>query len=962
MSVETRPGGDADTRTPAMAGTGTSVSDHWQADDVAMARWRDAAERGELPAPTSARWQPLRAGVVNLWEFNVAEYWFADGRAQFVGQNQSGKSTLMALTTLILLAGDLDRQYVDTFGEQQKSFRYYVEPTDEPTDRRPTHASTSRGWAWVEYGRIDADGQPFFYTTMLYAQAKRGANDFVRQWAICEGVNRIRDGLVLNEGAAVAAPRDLQQVDGFQLADSGRQYKTWQAKALFGFTDTDRMDVVVRMLKVLRTPHLGQRLDPDFLTARMRDALPAIDRSEIDELAEGWDQLERLAADRDHAQQALEALASFIRRSWGPWADMTLRLYADALAAATTRLDDVTRETRQASDALATARGAVTETESELDQSQYDQRDAQLRYEEHLRSAAYRDAQSATSRVEQLAHAARLSATAAQQRADDHTRAEGVVRRRQEENTDALRRADQTEQAVHARASEALDAVDGTRIGEAINRWIAEHDAARIHAACREQRTRIGTIRTLLSKADKLDAQAGITESKLDTATRNLDERTNAFNDARHTLQVEQQAVSNMLEHWATGLGDEAPPFSSRQSWIDAVREASEAAKPASVLPTLVRRDWFTPALGPVSEQAMLAEQQARELRAQAGAADAAAQEEAARTDPVPEPPARWSRRERPEPGRDGAPLWRVLDPAPGLSGPVLDHIEAALAATGLLEAWVTPDGILVADRDGNDIVITPEPSTGRDHAGDPTLTRVLQIADDAGPLSSTTAALLASVGWTDHTASAHGNAATADASYQQGSGYRLASDGAWSTPLTAGRAAPASNGAELIGAAARAQARARRIEQLRTEAAQLRTEAEQREAHARALRIRRRPLARPLRPAPRDRDVIAAAHHRNTAQRESDKAQSAYAEAYAAHATAVTERDNANAELLQRARRLQPAAHPGRAAHSRRARRRPHHRDPSTRARRRTGHQRSKAARVHRQAPARSQGAGPVR
>src|SRR4051812_39321624 len=84
--------------------------------DDSLVGWRDAAEASALPLPELRRWQPLRAGVVNLWEFDVAEYWFAGGRAQLVGQNQSGKSTLMALTTLIMLAGDLDRQFVDTFG------------------------------------------------------------------------------------------------------------------------------------------------------------------------------------------------------------------------------------------------------------------------------------------------------------------------------------------------------------------------------------------------------------------------------------------------------------------------------------------------------------------------------------------------------------------------------------------------------------------------------------------------------------------------------------------------------------------------------------------------------------------------------------------------------------------------------------------------------------------------------
>ena len=84
-----------------------------EATDAQLTAWRDAAAHGGLPSPERSRWQVLRAGCVGLWEFDAAEYWFADGRAQFVGANQSGKSTLMALTTLIMLSGSLEVKWGD---------------------------------------------------------------------------------------------------------------------------------------------------------------------------------------------------------------------------------------------------------------------------------------------------------------------------------------------------------------------------------------------------------------------------------------------------------------------------------------------------------------------------------------------------------------------------------------------------------------------------------------------------------------------------------------------------------------------------------------------------------------------------------------------------------------------------------------------------------------------------------
>lgn len=49
-------------------------------DDEQLKSWRDAVVAGDLPSPVRAdRWQVLRAGVVNLWEFETTEYWYADG-------------------------------------------------------------------------------------------------------------------------------------------------------------------------------------------------------------------------------------------------------------------------------------------------------------------------------------------------------------------------------------------------------------------------------------------------------------------------------------------------------------------------------------------------------------------------------------------------------------------------------------------------------------------------------------------------------------------------------------------------------------------------------------------------------------------------------------------------------------------------------------------------------------------
>ena len=43
--------------------------------------------------------------------------------------------------------------------------------------------------------------------------------------------------------------------------------------------------------------------------------------------------------------------------------------------------------------------------------------------------------------------------------------------------------------------------------------------------------------------------------------------------------------------------------------------------------------------------------------------------------------------------GRPGAPLWRLVDVAPGVDATTVDGFETALTAAGILDAWVMPDG-----------------------------------------------------------------------------------------------------------------------------------------------------------------------------------------------------------------------------------------------------------------------------
>ena len=61
---------------------------------------------------------------------------FSPGMHLVFGPNEAGKSSWMALTTLIPWLADTSSDKIDTLGRSGKQFAYYVRPTGTDGDRR----------------------------------------------------------------------------------------------------------------------------------------------------------------------------------------------------------------------------------------------------------------------------------------------------------------------------------------------------------------------------------------------------------------------------------------------------------------------------------------------------------------------------------------------------------------------------------------------------------------------------------------------------------------------------------------------------------------------------------------------------------------------------------------------------------------------------------------------------------
>ncbi len=752
--------------------------------DDELRAWRDAAQAGALPTPHRTRWQALRAGVVNLWEFEAAEYWYADGWVQLMGRNETGKSSLMALTTLIPWLADTSSDKIDTLGRSGKQFAYYVRPTGVDGDRRDASASFFHGWLWVEYGRV-TDAGPQFYTTLLYSSARTGNQKVNLEWCTSEG-SRVREALRLAVGHNVIPPKAIE-VPGFHPHATAQLYKTAVAERLLGAT-VDKLEIIGKILKVTRTPKLGAQLDVRFVTEHLRDSLPELRQGEIDQLAQGWDQLDQIRGDLERAREAATLVARLAGRWWRPWLGAKLRLDADDAAAQRTNFDRVTREEEAAKKTLAEAQDADDDLQHRAEVASLASDSAAAAADQLRESAAYKEA---SSRIE---NARRVE--------DDLSRVQDVVATAEREAARAgtrLADAEQTERAEAGRAEEArqrvAQATDEVRrsagvAGVPITDGPVDGDRLRQHTEQRRQ-TAERALALLRVAADaqaaaiQQEALAGADQASTDEATANAEA-------AWAAAESEHDALATRIDAWSTAAPQPAP---RAVAWIDALPRTTEELVGPSLV-DVIRTEWHEP---------LRDEAEAR--RSTAAAAEKSALAEVARIRGEigelehagvmpPATPTLWRRRPRAD--VPGAPLWRLLNPLPGASEIELAHVEAALAAAGLLDAWVEPGGVRGLDT----FAVAP------DDPGDcRRLSALLRVADDAGALGSIAEAVL------------DGVALRGDGEPLPRAGTAVAVDGRWRNSALEGAAAPTHETAEWLGEAAREAQRSRRLAELTAQA-----------------------------------------------------------------------------------------------------------------------------------------------
>jgi uncharacterized protein (TIGR02680 family) len=800
---------------------------------------RSAATLPEQEAPSPRRrWQPYRAGILNVWRYYDETFTFHQGRLLLRGQNGTGKSKALELLLPFLFDASLRPNRLSTFGGSERTMHWNLMGEGAT-------GKTRVGYVWMEFGYPSDGGGDGGDTRWFTCGARLQASTHTtgthadyfttdRRIARPGGILLVNDaGQPLTKAALASA------LDGTgEIHPSADSYRTAVRRTLFAGMSEQRYEALITALLQLRQPKLSERLDPSLLSTLLSRALPPLGEGEISELAEGFERLDR---QRDHLKDLdneVDAAGSIAAQQRG-YAQRVLRAHAATLISATTEMDNLTRVARESAEQHEQAVQAQQAGADQRDECEQRTRRLEAAIEGLMNHDAYRQGKELdtlhrrTKRAAETAKAQRATADDKRrlaeedrQRADRAAdRARSATAHAQDASQDTWRAGrDAGLESVHREAEAMLDApLTATASGVAGETGGAVEKRIRsarqlLRGAVNSRQGQIAEVVTAAERHEQTVRERAAAEGALDQARTALAEAVTRRDEAAKAYEEGLVRQAELLTEWAAACVelrfDDVEELASR-----AVVEADVMAVVESCVRTADREITEAGTRAEAARGTALAER--AEL---ATALDLLHRE----TDvPPAAPPTRTADRST----MIGAPLWRLVAFHDAVPGSVQSGVEAALEASGLLDAWVSPYGdVAMSGHDTQADVAWAVPAPGA------SLLDVLRPESDVAVPAGTVHRLLAGIAFGMHLPTDHMAAIGADGS------WRLASaTGTWSKPEPA-----------HIGSVARERARRRRIAELTERLSEVNGTIAALDAQLRELRDRRSRLEADLAVRPR--------------------------------------------------------------------------------------------------------------
>ncbi|WP_205522183.1 TIGR02680 family protein [Streptomyces sp. S1A1-7] len=632
----------------------------------------------------AARYVPTRAGIINLWDYRDEEFSFAGGWLVLRGPNGSGKTKALEVLFPFVLDGRIDPKRLNPFAAEDRTMKSNLLFRGQ---------DSALGYVWIEFTHRET-GEAVTCGIGLHAQRHR---DTPARWHFVAEGRVGEDFSLLTADDRPMTRKQLAAELGRELIASTADYRAAVDQRLFGL-GRERYEQLLTLILTLRRPQLAKNLDPAKLSDTLTAGLRPLDDDLIAEAARSFDDMESVQRTLEGLAAADDATRAFLA-SYSTYLRVHARTAADRLTARRAETAERAAAVRTAAADLAAAREqqAAAETRAESADASLAAQRARL---DQLRSSAAYQA------IEQLADLERLVRTCeqtARQASAERERRTAATGRARAEAERAARLAAELDAAVSRDAATVADHAHSAGIpwtpADAEPARLADRSAAL--AAARHEGVR--AVRGAQQAARGAEQTRDLARVSLDRAQEAVAAAETAETAAESALESAREQARAALGQWT---GEHGALLA--EAGADRLAEALELIGETEAV---ALADVFTEATTPAVQELRdtLASLRAQRTDVERRHAETKAERDriAAEHDDAP-PPARGRTAERSEMGvppaegwgrapSDGVPLWRLVD----FDGELTDHqragLEAALEASGLLDALVAPEDTPVA-------------------------------------------------------------------------------------------------------------------------------------------------------------------------------------------------------------------------------------------------------------------------
>jgi uncharacterized protein (TIGR02680 family) len=642
----------------------------------------------KLPEPVLERFQPLRSGLINLYKYENQEFWFERGRLLLRGNNGSGKSRVLALQLPFLFDGEISPHRVEPDGDPAKAFAWNL-LMSQYDDRL--------GYTWIEFGRQPRSGPAQFVTLGCGIRAIKGVDGLPNRWYFVTGQRIGLDfSLVTENRQPLSRDQLVNAIGETAVYRTAQDYRREVDCRLFGLKA--RYEGLIELLIRLRAPQLARKLDEQRLSSALSDALPPLSDALIGDVAESFSNLDSLRADLlDHRQMHSE-VGDFLQ-DYCRYLQVAARRRAETVRSQHSRYEDTNREIAERTRYKEIAADRVSAAEVAKRTAELAEQDAEAQIEALRDSPFQRDAIA----LENAHKHAELCRSQLVHTTEDVTARDRRFQDALLEMVDKENRCDQLSKELSNVLAEMGKAAQAASfLGEherhlpAITAWPDRAEWLIETKAVLELRAgrHAEAISHLMQRqATCVGAQKALQQAQEREIA--IEQQVSSEREIERQLEEQLRSLSEQLAAdyatWVTSLIWLRPENSS--DIAEGLLKWLETGSPIDrTLPGILERA-VTNAEGERRSELARVDKRLEEFEQQIASLSCEQNDlEMGRHTPPPVPTTR-----DPEIRKqiDGMPLWQVCDFRNELDEAKRAALEAALESSGLLDALITPDGIL---------------------------------------------------------------------------------------------------------------------------------------------------------------------------------------------------------------------------------------------------------------------------